>query len=441
LADGAQRARVRRAREPALVVPEALEGPVVDGDEPEAGIGWALPADGEPRVERPDLQPSQPVRIGHVEAEGHDGAEQRHDGGREEAVAALQVPGLLPGQREGALGLRPPAVLEVAPAPVQDGRGEDVVVELAADRAVLLGRRDRSQDAPALQPREGRLDRVGRRLRELRELVRRQRDLAPAGRDEEAERVGRRVALLVGQLRHRIVEVRAHDRVGPAEAPQRLAAQPRRSSGDLLVPDPLHDELQVRGLDPVGARVGRAVLADGHAPAADPLQDGVDELVLDLARHVAGRHAQTERLQRLHDRQARRPLVEEVEVQVVAVDVGDPRLEPLADEGVRVLADGDEEVRTQVAVDDAVRQLVVEPAGVLRGVQEVLLELVEDEQDRGVRRGARVLHRQPQGVVAERGRLAIAHGPSCRRLERRDHALRRVRPPAAEDHRDEAEGA
>jgi hypothetical protein len=75
-----------------------------------------------------------------------------------------------------------------------------------------------------------------------------------------------------------------------------------------------------------------------------------------------------------------RSLVEEVEVQVVAVNVGDACLEPRPDQRIGVLADGDQEVRPQVATVDAAREIVVEPVVAIGLVEEVLLELVEDDR-------------------------------------------------------------
>ena len=100
---------------------------------------------------------------------------------------------------------------------------------------------------------------------------------------------------------------------------------------------------------------------------------------------------------RLLDRLAGRAAIEVVEVQVVAVDVRDARLEAVADARVDVLADRDEEVRADVVAGDAAAEVGDEapPGRVVLVVLEELLELVEHHEERRVERARRRGH----GVV------------------------------------------
>ncbi len=78
-------------------------------------------------------------------------------------------------------------------------------------------------------------------------------DLRPRGRDEMVEEPRGNVLLLGGELRHRAFEVLLDDVLGTAERVERLGAQGSRTRRPLLVPEALHDELEVRRLD---ARAG-----------------------------------------------------------------------------------------------------------------------------------------------------------------------------------------
>ena len=69
-------------------------------------------------------------------------------------------------------------------------------------------------------------------------------------------------------------------------------------------------------------------------------------------------------------------------MEVVAIDVGDPSLEQVAETRVGVLADGDQEVGAEVGSVDAGGELVGEPlrSGLAGAVEEVFLELVKHEE-------------------------------------------------------------
>ena len=86
--------------------------------------------------------------------------------------------------------------------------------------------------------------------------------------------------------------------------------------------------------------VRRAAVADRDAPAAHLLDHGIHERALDLEAGRVSGEALVERVDRFEDRVARGPLVEEVEVQVVAVDVRDAGLESRTELRIGVLSDG-----------------------------------------------------------------------------------------------------
>ena len=133
---------------------------------------------------------------------------------------------------------------------------------------------------------ERRFQRGRAHVGELAQLLGAQGDFPAARRHEEAERRGGGVALVGGQLVHDVVEVPVDDRVRAALTSQRLQPQSVRPGGDLLVPEALHDELQVGGLDAVGTGCRRLAwapsVAQVDAPAAHLLEHGVDERGLDF---------------------------------------------------------------------------------------------------------------------------------------------------------------
>ena len=100
-----------------------------------------------------------------------------------------------------------------------------------------------------------------------------------------------------------------------------------------------------------GADVRRRAVADRDTPAAHLLEHGVDERGLDLERGSPSGSCALNALTGFEDGVAGGALVEEVEVEVVAVDVRDAALEQIADPRVGVLADREQEVRPQVASD------------------------------------------------------------------------------------------
>jgi hypothetical protein len=124
-------------------------------------------------------------------------------------------------------------------------------------------------------------------------------------------------------------------------------------------------------------------------------------------------------------------------VEEVAVDVGDLAAEEVADVGVGVLADRDQEVGPQARVVDAGGDLVGDPLSLLGlvGVEEVLLELVEDQQRGGVEPLAHRAQRGFEVLAAELGHSPIGPVGLGGSGDRVDQAADRVAAPGAEDHR------
>ena len=132
---------------------------------------------------------------------------------------------------------------------------------------------------------EGREHRAHRRLRgpgELRQVRSLVRDLRPRRRDEMVEEERRERLLLRRQRFDRTLQVVGDDLARAAELLQRRRAQGRRAGGALDFPQPLHHELEVRGLDPRAAVPVDGALARRGAeldlPCADAVEHVVDEL-------------------------------------------------------------------------------------------------------------------------------------------------------------------
>ena len=179
---------------------------------------------------------------------------------------------------------------------------------------------------------------------ELGQVGRLVRDLRARRRDEMVEEPSRDVSLLWRQRLDRPLEVVGDDLARTTEPRERRGAEGRGALRALDVPQPLHDELQVRRLDSrwaavptLGARAAQAQL-DPSCP--DAVEDVSDELVLD-------RHGVTlelgPALERLHDRRATRRTVEVIQAQHVSEQVWDRALEPI-EGGERVLAERQQHV-------------------------------------------------------------------------------------------------
>ena len=131
------------------------------------------------------------------------------------------------------------------------------------------------------------------------------------------------------------------------ELRERLRAQDGRAASALLLPDPLHHQLEIRRLDPTSAP---AALDD---PAArEPPFDPARRDLVDDRRHECrlGYHLRSaDRLelgQRFHDRGAGGIDVEVIEPEHVPEQPGHPSLEGV-EIGERVVPDAEQDVHAQ----------------------------------------------------------------------------------------------
>ena len=165
-----------------------------------------------------------------------------------------------------------------------------------------------------------------------------------------------------------------------SEPLERVRAEDVRAHRPLLVPDALHDELEVRRLN------ARAVVRglDGAEPAqrgldlarTDLVEDAPDEPGLD--RHCdAGELGVA--LDRAHDRGPRGLAVESIESKRVREEAGNATREAV-ELGERVLAQRDEDVDPERRGEERRKRLRKRPrASVVCVVEEILLRLVEHE--------------------------------------------------------------
>ena len=181
--------------------------------------------------------------------------------------------------------------------------------------------------------------------------------------------------------------MRSNDALGAAELVEGRQPKDGRTASLLLAPQPIHDQLEVGGFDPVAG----PIVGHDHASAGLPeqdlavghvIEDPLDELWFDGHVDRSGGRGVVA-IERLHDRIPCRGPIEVADPVVIGQEV-DPALEPI-ELGQAVLADRDHEVRAQVAPRHRLRELAGErPLAVTpRVIQEVLLELVENEQQVG----------------------------------------------------------
>ena len=274
---------------PGLSRPRARQGLVVHRDQDEPGVGGARPL-----ARRNGRRPC-PARA----AAPASGFHRYSASATATAVRAITAAARRRFRtssrrvRSRASASRRGLLLDVASPPVEDRGGEDVVVDLVAGDAAGLRRGDRSQDALALQVLERRLERARGASENSRSSSELSAIFLPPDVTRKRKRLGGGVALIGGQRGHDLVEVPVDDRVRAAQTSQRLQPQAVRSGGDLLVPEALHDQLQVRRL-----HAGRTVVADLRClpvterdpPASHLLEHRVHERGLDLeARRVCRR--------------------------------------------------------------------------------------------------------------------------------------------------------
>ena len=329
-------------------------------------------------------------RIPDVDASDHCGDHEREHEGQTEQHPVSEPPPFL-GQLPALvlLGFGPAAPFFVLPVPLGDRPGEDVVADLEARRRLAGGRVDGAKNPLLLELAEDRLGNGDRHLRIAGEIFGAVDDAQPRGRDQLVEHAGRDRPLLVVEPRHRLVEVPADDPLGAAEAAEGRVPEDVRALLLLLGPEPRHDELEERRLDPRLLRLSvlddaASRLAEDDLPRPDVLDHRLDELGFDRVLLLARGEQLVVRLDRLHDRSGRRLLVQVLEAEVAGEQVRDPPLEAV-EHRVRVLAERDQEVRPQVLAVDGPRELDRERArAVFVGVvDEVLLELVEDDEQLG----------------------------------------------------------
>ena len=128
---------------------------------------------------------------------------------------------------------------------------------------------------------------------------------------------------------------------GTAKLYKRRRVKRARATLSLDVPQPLHHELEERGLDPAAILAlgdDPAPLGDGDLPCRDLVEDGLDELRLRLARLLP---PQCERGERPHDRVATLLPGQVVEAQEIPEEARDPRLERV-ELRQRIVADAEE---------------------------------------------------------------------------------------------------
>ena len=284
--------------------------------EPELRVGVELPARDRLELERLRLAR---LLAGFAALRERERGRRRHEAERDERDREQELKPAPPAMGVGELLLDRP-LRPVPRAPREHRLREDVVEDLVAHGAALV---ERAQDAPVGEHREHRREHVLRHLAEVREVGRLVRDLRPGRRDEVVEEPRRDVLLLRRELRERTLEVLLDDVARASQPGERRGAERVRSRRALLVPEPLHHELEVRRLDPFAGLVPSTAPRPPRAARSartDLVQHALDELRLDRDR-LAGELA--EALDRPHDGRARRLAIEAVEPQRVREDTGD----------------------------------------------------------------------------------------------------------------------
>ena len=310
--------------------------------------------------------------------------------------------------REPAKDRPPSLLLLVLPAPLEDRLGEDVVEELVAGLS-LAGRRRRNAPNDPARLAAAQLLQHLRDLRlapprPLRQIRGRMCDLRLRARDEEAEEIGCDRLLLRSEAGEGLQEVVLHDVFGPTECVEpgdRQLARPRVDRGS---PEPLHDELEERKLDRLGAGNrcpgGAAALDACERARGRRVDDGVDQRRLDRVRRLLRRQAMVPLAYRPLDRLAGGRSAEVLHPHVVREQAWNAALEAV-ELGQGVFADREQEVHSEVGVVDKARELTEERSltVLLRVVQEVVLELIEDDEQRPhvLRPRAERLLRRPTG--------------------------------------------
>jgi hypothetical protein len=343
------------------------------------------------------------------------GAERGEEGDEREQDAADPR---VPPQRRAARAL----LLVVAP-PFEDRVREHVVKQLVPRAAAVAfglarprGRRNAPEDAPALALAE--LLEHGRHLglgplRPFGEIRRCVRDLRPRARDEEPERVRRDVLLGPVERGERVQQVVLDDALCAAELLEAGEGEVAAARLDGRAPQPFHHELEERRLDLVFDRqvpIGTlGAVAAREAARGRRVDHGLGQRRLERVRRLVRRQAAVPFLDRAVDRVPRGRAAEVVDPNVVCEQARDPALEAV-ELRPRVLSDREQEVHPQVRVVDDLRERARERllAVVLAVVEEVLLELVEDDEDRP--HSSRPRAQRPDGRVARTPRVDAGPG-------------------------------
>jgi hypothetical protein len=199
----------------------------------------------------------------HARREGHDKCRQRK----------AQPPSPPPLDR-GQFNL-----VQVTRPPIEDGRGQHVVVDLEG----IIACRPHDPCVTCCETSEHVRDRLRLTPDILGKVVDPMGDLGPRGSDEEAEEGGRDFLLVRAQACEGNVQVGADDSLGAAEALEGLETEPPRPRPSFLVPEPDEDELEIGRLDLPPAGAARGIRPVEHARAGIGECDPTD---LDLVEHA-----------------------------------------------------------------------------------------------------------------------------------------------------------
>jgi hypothetical protein len=235
-------------------------------------------------------------------------------------------------------------------------------------------------------------------------------DLRLRARDEEAEEVGGDPLLARRERAERLEQVVLDDLLGAAELLEPRDRQVAGRRRDRSSPEPLHYELEERRLDALGAgdsgiRVPSA-LSEREVARRCRVDHRLDECGLERVRRLLRRKPAIPLVDRALDRVVSGRPAQMFDADVVREQARDAPLEAI-ELRQSVLTDREQEVHSEVGLVHDSRELACEGAltGLVRVVEEVVLELIEDDEQRA--------HRLGPGAKRLRDRVA---GPPRRRL-------------------------
>ena len=217
-------------------------------------------------------------------------------------------------------------------------------------------------------------------------------DLRLRARDEEAEEVGGNALLARRERAERLEQVVLDDLLGAAELlepRERQVAGPRR---DRRPPEPFHHELEERRLDALGAWDSGvhvpSALSEREVARRGRVDHRLDERRLERVRRLLRRKPAIPLADRALDRVVGGRPAQMLDADVVREQARDAPLEAIQlRQGV--LTDREQEVHSEVGLVHDSRELTREGAltGLVRVVEEVVLELIEDDEQRAHRLG------------------------------------------------------